>query len=356
MNENELIKYDSEDELYRNNVRVERSKRKRSKRKRGLLKILFTFLIIGIVIYGGYKSYPYFQELLTKMESENTGNTDTPPTENENEGGNTGESDDNPNSAPPTDDNTIPNGHFPIIENQSSYLFSNESQYEFSPIPDFSPIKASEVYAKYGNDAPLVLITHFSSLESYSNGKSYSYDDSFYSELHNIGSIGGLLCSYLNELGINTIHLNEVYASGSIYNSKPEYEKSVEAMLKQFPSITYVFNLSRDVSINKDMSMIKSVLAHNEVKLAQLSFISGSFDNSMSENQAKNASFALSLSSFVNSSIDSFVKKNTISSFPLSQNYNPYFLEIEFGTYANSYNEVKDSSLYFAELLSKYLA
>ena len=244
---------------------------------------------------------------------------------------------------------------YSIVENSSNYFFNNESQVDFNPSGDFSPIKASEIYSKYGGDSPLVLITHFSNREAYSNGKSYSVNDNFYSDTSNVGDIGEIFSSELNRLGINTIHLNETYASGSIYNSRSEYEKSLKAALTQFPSITYVINISRDISINKDMSMIKSVISHNEKSLAQLSFISGTNLDSMTDNQIKNADFAASLSAFANESINRFIKQNTVSQFSLSQDYSTFCLEIEFGSYANSFDEAVNSAYCFADLLSEYL-
>lgn len=350
MNEKEIIKYQN-DEDERNKVRVERSNRKRRNQRRNRIRPLFSILLIFSILFIGYKTYPFIESFITQFNSDNSKNPATPLPDRENNE----ETTDLPTTPPVSDEPEAPSHHFPIIESPSGYLFVNESQYDFIKKDDFSPTKAGEVYEKYGTDAPLVLITHKACTESYSNGKSYYYDDSFYSENENVGDIGLLLCTYLNSLGINAIHLNDIYAFGNIYNSSQEYEKSIEATLKQFPSIAYVLCISRDISINKDMSMIKNTILYNDIDVAQLSFISGSSNVSMTEEQLKNANFAFSLAEFINSKTDCLVKKNTISSFELSQNYAPYFLEIDFGSYANSYDEAASCSLIFAELFNSYL-
>lgn len=355
MNEKEITIYENEDELELNNIKIEKSKRKRNRSKTKHIRLFFALLFTSLLLYSGYKIYPYFQNFITDITNENPKNEENSDTSLPNSPNDSDNNSSNENSLP-SNESLIPEGSYPIIEASSSYFFSNESQVEFQIAEDFSPIKANDIYSKYGLDAPLVLITHFSARESYSNGKYYSKDDNFYSDTQNVGMIGEKLSSELNKLGINAIHLNEIYASGSILNSREEYEKSLNATLSQFPSICYVINVSRDISINKDMSMIRGVIEHNESKLAQISFISGSSFDSFSENQLKNAYFASSLSSFINNSIDSFVKQTTISNFALAQDYSPFCIEIEFGSYANSFDEASNSVTYFADLFSKYLA
>ena len=356
MDKKEIESYQTEDEIERNNIRIEKSKRKIANRRGTKFKLFFALFFICLLMYGGYKAYPYIQNIIEFSQVEdkkNDENNDTPPPNlpNDSTGDNT-----NNESNPPSNEPSIPDGSYPIIETTSSYFFSNESQVDFQMNEDFSPIKSSEIYSKYGFDAPLVLITHFSIRESYSNGTYYSQNDNFYSDIQNVGEIGEKLCNELNALGINAIHLSEIYASGSIYNSRIEYEKSLGDALLRFPSIAYVINISRDISINNDMSMIRGVIEHNENKLAQISFISGSNFDTFSENQLKNACFSSSLSSFINSSIDSFVKQGTISNFALAQDYSPFCIEIEFGSYANSFDEASNSVTYFADLFAKYLA
>ena len=350
MNENEIITYDLDKEFDRNNIKIEKSKRKR-KKKFKKLRVAFSLLIIGLLAYGAFKLYPYLEPKIKDFFTNNSENTDTPPNINEENQ----ENPSTPNEALPNENENQTDNRFQIIEATSSYIFINESQYTFEQSTDFSHIKAYDIYEKYGSDAPLVLITHFSCLESYSDGKGYLPTDEFYSELSNVGDIGATLSLHLNNLGINTIHLNEIYAQGGLYNSKKEYENAVNALLLQYPSISYVLNVSRDVVINKDMSMIKGTVGYEENTLAQLSFISGSFNDTMNENQLKNANLAFSLASYLNSIIDSFVYRNTVSSFPLSQNLTPFCIEVEFGSYANSFEEAENSAIYFAELFTRYL-
>ena len=249
----------------------------------------------------------------------------------------------------------IPSGSYQIKETSAEYKVTNESGCEFDFTESISPITLSEIYSKYGSEAPVVLITHSSKRECYSNGKYYTTSDNFYSDSENIAQIGAALTDKLNALGINAIHLDELYASGSIINSSKEYEGSLESTLKKYPSISYVFNISRGVYINDDMSMQKAIISYQDKSCAQLLFTSGTDWDKANENQTKNVLFAFDFAKFTNNTVNNLIRENKISRFDLSQNYAPYSMNIEVGSFANSFAEAKNSCELFATAFYEYL-
>lgn len=252
-----------------------------------------------------------------------------------------------------TDSNTnsdlvkpIPNDSYKIIE--ESFLFSsitNNTELEIDPV-DYKIKTAEEIYNQYGKESPVVLITHFASLEAYSNGTYYSTNDNFYSYADNVASIGKSLCQSLCKLGVNAIHMNEVFANGGIYSSKDEFEKALASILKKFPSIEYVFDISRDIIINDDLTMIKPICTINNQKAAQLQIWVGTNDNT--ELWQKNLSFATMLSS----KNEDIVKSVILSPFSYSSELCPIYLKLDVGAYSNTYNE----ALILSEELSTRIA
>ena len=397
MDKKDLIFLDNE--IDTNGVLVEiNRKRQIEKAKRIFKRMIVLMLILGLVI-GAIKLIPEIKGLInggpdfegdspllgTESDSnsdsttetdkdankndennQNSENSDTLPdksTESENENsGTSSETDTNleENGDKNTDtsvgiDDSKENTHKIIETGKTKYQATNESGCEFDFSTKFQKVKPTEISKKYGNDAPLVLITHSHGNESYSNGKEYSESGSFYSDSSNINSLGKIICDRLNAYGIPTIQLSELYASGSIYGSQKEYEKSLTETLKKYPSISYVFNISRGVKINDDLSMSKSYIEKNGQKLAQITLISGTSWDSASKNQTKNVRFAFDFANFLNSENDGFLKKNVISRFALSQDFSPLSVNVEIGEYANSYEEAKLSAELFATMIFKYL-
>ncbi len=368
---NELIKLDMVDDLNNNGIRVERKKRKKRK---SIVKRLAMLSLVLLLCVGVYKAFPYIKSL--ELPNLNLGeNSDTPPSENNESDKNNDENDTNEenkgneNDTNGNDDTSqkeneeekensdtnqdpLPNGHYVINSGKDDFKIENSSACDIDFSKEISTKTAKEIYEEYGTGAPVVLITHFSSRECYSNGKSYTPQGVFYSNEKNIGNVGELITSELNSLGINTIHLNEIYASGAIFSSREEYEISLEKTLKAYPSIAYVINLSRDVIVNDNMTMTKKVFSIDDASYAQLSLSVGTNYSEITEFQEKNLLFAKNLSSYLNTQYDNFVASYEISRFSLSQNVTPVCFNLEIGSYANAYEEAIASASLFAKCFS----
>lgn len=372
MDDMNLVRVDVDKIVAQNGIKIEKSKRKKQKR---IIKPIIAIIILGVIAFLVYKSLPYIRSIdfSNLFEKENS---DTPPDENkentENNGGNDsndqeqepdsnegGENDDEEwNDNENTDDDNIaslPDGHYAITNSTQDFLLVNQSECTIDFNKDFNLISAQDRYKIYGKDAPLVLITHFSSRESYSDGKSYTPQGVFYNDTENISTIGSEICKQLNQKGINTIHLNETYASGAIFASRSEYEASVRKALAIYPSICYVINLTREVEVNDDLTMTKHTFKHDEKDCCQISLTVGTSYSTLSDNQLDNCQFAYMLAEHLNKNYTSLVNQTTLSRFSLSQNIEPLCVEVSIGTYANSYQESLEGATLFAEGLSTLL-
>lgn len=350
MEEKDIIPFDKlEKESY---VLVERNKRRERARalsyfKRGLLLLL----LVGIC-FGAYRLLPHIKAMWNKIpwttkneEPSNTeGDTATPPANSS-----------TPNENVSTEDGST-TGEYKINEiGTKEFIAINESGCDFDFSQGYIAKSLEEIYKQYGNEAPVVLITHSQIRESYSNGKDYSRSSNFYSDNQNVSEIGKAICQELCSHGVNAIQISELYASGSIYGSRSEYEKALMDTLKRYPSITYVFNISRGLTINDDMTMDKSSFTKDERSYAQLSLICGTSSSVATENQTNNVFFAFDFAKFANEVEAGLIKEGKISRFPLSQNFGPISLNVDVGEYANSFDEAQNSAISFALILSDYL-
>ena len=253
------------------------------------------------------------------------------------------------------EDEKIPGGAYKIESATEEYKITNETKIELDTSAP-SLVSPFEIKNKYGGEAPLVLITHRAPKECYSNGKYYTEKSDFYSDSENIAALAKELSGKLNALGIKTLYLDEEYAKGSIYGTLNEYEKSLNEVLSRYPSISYVFSLSRGIYINDSMSLEREAVSVGGEKCAQIRIISGTGGEKMSEAQGENVSFALDFASKINESCPNFVCESKIAHFPLGQNISPFALDVELGTYANTYDEAKESTHRLATFIFEYLS
>ncbi len=382
MEEKEMIFLGEQEESF---VLVERNKKRQKQKQREAIKKGVAFILLIVAIIGAIKIFPYVKDIFKgfnngdekpptdssggnlpsddeglKNPSHKDTSTDTSTDTSPNEDSSTNDEENNDSDTEAdTSTNTndeLKTGFYEIKESGTAkYQAINESGCEFDFSVKFSKTKLTDIQRKYGSEAPIVLITHSSINEAYSDGKSYSKDGDFYLDKNNVGDIGKAICDKLNELGIGAIQLNELYASGAIFSSQAEYKKSLDETLKKYPSISYVFNITRGIKVNDDFTMDKFTFQKNGEKYAQISMVSGTNWDSASKNQTQNVLFAFDFSKFLNNESPNLVRENKISRYSLSQDVNPLTVNIDIGEFSNSFEEAKRSAELFASLFYKYI-
>ena len=345
MDNKQLVPINTDNDTEQGSVLVVNRKRRKRKFK------LRRFLAIALLVCIGYFAYKNFSAI--KEYANMHFNSSIENSSNNDQSSNPDDNDliiDNP-PTPPSNLDEIPlealtinkvTYQFTTINNETSLELSlNESERAF--------ILANEIYKQYGNEAPVVLVMHSNALESYSNGEYYCTDDSFYSEKNNVSSLGAYVCKLLNENNINAIHIKDVFYNGSMHGAKEEFENKLSQILKQYPSISYVIDISRDIIFNDDMTMNKPITEIDENNCAQIKLTVGS--NSENDFWIKNINFANKFALESNNIIYDI----TLSPFELSQNISPISLKVDLGAYSNSYEEAKLASQELALRLSHLL-
>ena len=333
MDNNELIPTISDD-ISENSVLV--VKRKKKRKKHFFFKRLLCFVLIMGLCYFVYRNLNEIKVMANKIVDKFSSGNNNEPSFDSSIIDSDSLSSDSGVVSPPEDIFTIPSDAFEIISNTGNFTeISNEAEISLDFDYSNSHILANDIYKQYGNEAPVVLIIHSSCREAYSNGSYYYTDDSFYSNENNISLVGKIICDTLNDNNINTIHIDDIFANGSIYNSNVEFEKALNQALKMYPSISYVFDVSRDIIINDDLSMNKMVSNINGKDIAQIKLIIGSSSDENKTFWHKNLSFASKLAE--NNS--DLIYDVTLSKFELTQNISPISMRIDVGAFSNSIDE-----------------
>lgn len=341
MNNSELIPLENENDIDENSVLVVRRKKNN---KKYFFKRLFSLILVVYLCYFVYKNFSDIKNLTNKIIDKISS------VQNDSDSPSSDTNDTQDNTCSPNESIKIPSGANKIYEQTGKFTkITNEAKLDLDldfSITDYSLV--NEIYEQYGSEAPCVLIIHSSCLENYSNGSYYQTDDSFYSSKENVALVGKIICDTLNDNNINAIHIDEIFANGSINSSKKEYEKLLNDTLKKYPSISYVLDVSRDIIINDDLSMNKMVYKLNGENVAQIKLTIGASEKSFWH---KNLIFANKIAS-ENSDL---IYDVTLSSFELSQNIKPISIRVEIGSYSNDIWEALLSGKQFALALSKIL-
>ena len=336
--------------------------KKRGSRGQGLKKLalrLFALLIVGFLVACAIYFLPSVREKIITFVKGTVSLPEKPPsgTLGENEGGTEngeGENEDNEES-PGNIETIIPSGAHEIKSVRTEYSVLNEAEISLELDMMSLPLP-SEIIKRYGSEAPVVLVTHLYGNECYSNGKYYTEGDDFYADTQNIAALATELTKKLNSLGIKAVYLEGEYAKGSVYGAREEYENALAKMISRYPSISYVFSLSRGIYVNDDMTQDSEKISLNGENCAQIRMISGTSGEKTNASQEKNVAFALDFARFANEKIENFVSQSIISRFPLSQNVSPFTVEFELGTYASTYSEAKNSTELLSQLIFEYFA
>ena len=338
-------------------------RKRRRKRSTSFFKAVFyvfVCLALTLLIYVNYDRLRTFTDnLLFGAQNTDTGlqnsDTDIPPAADT---GSETKKDDDISSDTQTDNDTEDekDGFYAIIPtDMSGGVLDNQTSLKFSTSKlTFAKKKISEIYTEYGKSAPIVLIIHSCADECYSDGKQYSENSAFYSDTKNVSDIGETISSVLVRQGINCIHIKDNFGD-SLRSSKEKYEKALSDTLKKYPSISYVIDVSRDVTIDGDMSMKKPVVSIGDTSYAQFKITVGS--NEISENPywSENLAFALFLSEYISKEAKNLMRPCVLSRFALSQQYAPLSIRIDVGSYSNTYEEASSSAELFAYILSSYI-
>lgn len=277
-------------------------------------------------------------------------------------------SQDNSTQLPSTGDPDIPNDAVKIVSmdlsclKQGDLYYLNETAYQ----PNLQALLNRDINIKEKDtsaEAPLVLIVHTHTIESYYDGNSDYIDgdlsDTIYSadNRKNMIAVGKVLSEVLNENGVPTLHCSVVHTGDdmSLQGSYERTAQSIQSYLKVYPSIRLVIDLHRDSVLTEDGEYIKTEVPNGNSELAQVMAVVGTDSNGTPCNWEDNLALALQLRKKMNNEDQGISRPIYLRNSSYNQELANYSLLLEIGTGANTLEQAKRTAEKIGDALASII-
>ena len=212
---------------------------------------------------------------------------------------------------------------------------------------------AAELYAEYGDGAPLVLIVHTHGTESYSpdGAEEYSSSDAFRSldPEQGVVAVGETVRGILEERGVGAIHCTSMFDAADFSSAYASSGAEVARILEAHPSVRYVLDIHRDALITAKGENLRPAVKTDEGDAAQIMIVVGT-DGAGADHLGweDNLSLALKVQEGVLEACPGLMRSVDLRRESFNQQLSPGSLLIEAGAAANSLSEAKRAAAIFA--------
>lgn len=195
-----------------------------------------------------------------------------------------------------------------------------------------------------GSAAPLVLVIHTHTSEEYLSG------GSGYRGPAGVVSVGDVLVSRLNSLGISSVHCTVIHDSDG-ENAYVNAKKTIETMLEIYPSIKYIIDIHR-LKLGVDGEILKTASGCSDGS-AQIRMTVGAYDGD--DSWQEDLSLALSLRRSLNGGGERVCMPVVISPSIFNSDTCEYYIMVDVGSSGNTVEEAMAAgerlAFAFAEVL-----
>lgn len=211
-------------------------------------------------------------------------------------------------------------------------------------------------------EEPQVLIYHTHTTEAYRESFTGTYEKGEETHSQNpresVVNVGNIITEKLNEAGIVTIHDTTINDSPAYNGAYTRSLNKAEEYLKQHPSIQVILDVHRDSLTQEDGTKLKPTATINGKKAAQIMIVSGCDDYGQLgyPDWEYNLRFGLRLQRTLATDYTGLMRPLYFWNIRYNQHLTHGTLLVEFGTEANTYEEVAYSAELFAEGLIKQLS
>lgn len=210
--------------------------------------------------------------------------------------------------------------------------------------PDTAALLTQKLTWDLTGDEPTVLIVHSHGTEAYTKTEDTQYDGyAAYrttDDRYNMISIGDELARLLEAKGIHVLHDRTAHDYLDYDNAYKNSRKSVQAYLKEYPSIKMVLDLHRDSATNADGSQWATSATVNGKDSAQLMLVVGSAAAGEGHpNWKTNLSIAEKLNVLMEKANPGLCREIQLKYRRYNQDLSPGALIVEVGTAGNTHAE-----------------
>ncbi len=235
----------------------------------------------------------------------------------------------------------------------------NETPYEVTMTPEsgraIPPLE--ELYAMYGENAPVVLILHTHGTESYAADGAVSTTEEAYRSTdpnENILRVGEAMAEVLRSHGINVLHSTEMYDAEDFSMAYYNASLAIREYLAEYPSISYIFDLHRDSIPDGGGGTVRPVTEIDGVDCAQVMFVVGTDHGGADHGDwADNFNLACRIQSRVHEEHEGLMRAINLRSASFNQQYTKGSLLLEMGAVGSSVEEAVGSAKLVGEAVAR---
>lgn len=163
----------------------------------------------------------------------------------------------------------------------ATITINNETSYAV----DVADCLAADAAIHVSGDGPQVLIVHTHGSESYTPDAAFPYtpteNERTTDTRYNVVRVGDELQSVLEQNGIETVHIRDIFDSPAYSGSYDRSLAAIEQAVAENPSIQIVIDLHRDSILTDDGQAYKTSCTIDGEEMAQLMFVVGTDDGGL---------------------------------------------------------------------------
>lgn len=238
----------------------------------------------------------------------------------------------------------------------NSIAVNNKTEYAV----DAAALLSQPVNISLTGDSPAVLIIHTHGSEAYMPDGSDTYTESdpyrTQDKDYSVIRVGDELAAELAKNGIAFIHDRSTYDFPSYQGAYTRSCASIQAYLKEYPSIKIVIDLHRDAIHAADGTVYRTIAQVGDTTCAQVMLVMGTNSSGLEHpNWRENFSLAVKFQNEMNTLYPSLAKPIELSPYRFNQQATTGSLLVEVGCTGNTLQESLDAARYFADAASNVL-
>ena len=235
----------------------------------------------------------------------------------------------------------------------ATITINNETSYEV----DVAACLASDTAIHVSGDGPQVLIVHTHGSESYTPDAAFPYtpteNERTTDTRYNVVRVGDELQSVLEDNGIETVHIRDIFDSPAYSGSYDRSLAAIEDALAEYPTIKVVIDVHRDSILTDDGTAYKTSCTIDGEEMAQLMFVVGTDEGGLYHpDWQQNLNYVTGLQYQLNRAYSGLMRPVNLRTQRFNQHASAGSMLIEVGSSGNTMTEALAAIRLFGQTLA----